>query len=184
MEVAGLRIARAPCSPGSRPANKRARPGELVALLLLDLPRLPSAWAAEKERFERELGQFAVEGECPRCGRVLEKGQRQHLQVRSVAAGLGGITVAHDCAPASPRALGHHTNSVPCSADARFFGLDDSLPCTGRYALPRASACHWCSPWPIPCICTFAQSCTGAKLKREPRESGTVRQDALAVSAA
>ncbi|KAL4425739.1 hypothetical protein ABPG75_009755 [Micractinium tetrahymenae] len=34
----------------------------------------------EKERFGRELGKFAVEGECPRCGKVLEKGQRQHLQ--------------------------------------------------------------------------------------------------------
>ncbi|EFN57723.1 expressed protein [Chlorella variabilis] len=32
------------------------------------------------EKFDRELGEFVVEGKCPRCGRVMERGHRQHLQ--------------------------------------------------------------------------------------------------------
>ncbi|KAI3438626.1 hypothetical protein D9Q98_001048 [Chlorella vulgaris] len=32
------------------------------------------------ERFERELGEFVVSEQCPRCGRVLQRGHRRHLQ--------------------------------------------------------------------------------------------------------
>ncbi|PSC67876.1 ring finger domain-containing [Micractinium conductrix] len=33
-----------------------------------------------EERFGRELGLFVVDGECPRCGRTMEKGHKQHLE--------------------------------------------------------------------------------------------------------
>lgn len=35
---------------------------------------------AASERFERELGEFVVSEQCPRCGRVLQRGHRRHLQ--------------------------------------------------------------------------------------------------------
>ena len=41
---------------------------------------MPWPLPAAEERFERELGEFVVEGACPRCGRVLERGQRAHLR--------------------------------------------------------------------------------------------------------
>lgn len=43
-----------------------------------DLAHAPCPAASEK--FDRELGEFVVEGKCPRCGRVMERGHRQHLQ--------------------------------------------------------------------------------------------------------
>ncbi|KAL4445856.1 hypothetical protein ABPG77_009055 [Micractinium sp. CCAP 211/92] len=50
----------------------------------------------EKQRFERELGQFVVEGECPRCGKALEKAHRQHLQVCRAERGRGqGLAWTH-----------------------------------------------------------------------------------------
>jgi hypothetical protein len=33
-----------------------------------------------EERFERQIGEFIVEGECPKCGKILEKGHRNHLR--------------------------------------------------------------------------------------------------------
>jgi hypothetical protein len=33
-----------------------------------------------EERFEREVGEFIVDGECPKCGNILEKGHRSHLR--------------------------------------------------------------------------------------------------------
>lgn len=33
-----------------------------------------------EEKFMRELGEFIVDGECPRCGRIFEKGHKNHLQ--------------------------------------------------------------------------------------------------------
>ena len=43
-------------------------------------PPTSAATCTAEESFDRELGEFAVEGACPRCGRVLERGQRAHLQ--------------------------------------------------------------------------------------------------------
>lgn len=38
------------------------------------------AWlGAAEEQLQRELGQAVVEGQCPRCGKALERGHRQHL---------------------------------------------------------------------------------------------------------
>ena len=31
-------------------------------------------------KFERQLGEFIVDGECPKCGKILEKGHRAHLR--------------------------------------------------------------------------------------------------------
>jgi len=33
-----------------------------------------------EERFERQVGEFIVDGECPKCGKIYEKGHRSHLR--------------------------------------------------------------------------------------------------------
>ena len=33
-----------------------------------------------EEQFNRQLGEFIVNGECPKCGRIFERGHRAHLQ--------------------------------------------------------------------------------------------------------
>ena len=48
--------------------------------LLDSVPAPVSACSAAEERFGRELGLFVVDGECPRCGRTMEKGHKQHLE--------------------------------------------------------------------------------------------------------
>lgn len=41
--------------------------------------RPPAVEETAEQRFDRELGEFIVNGVCPRCGRVIEKNHRAHL---------------------------------------------------------------------------------------------------------
>lgn len=52
---------------------------------------------AEEARLERELGEFIVDGECPRCGKVFERGHRAHL------AACTGVRPKPERAPRPPK---------------------------------------------------------------------------------
>lgn len=49
-----------------------------------------------EERFERQLGEFIVNGECPKCGNVYERGQKRHLMNCSGPKSAASVYAAKD----------------------------------------------------------------------------------------
>jgi hypothetical protein len=76
--------------PGAEGEAAAAGGGPRRSSRLRDAASRPPPETSE-QRFERELGEFIVDGSCPKCGRLVERAHRAHLEscagAKAAAAG-------------------------------------------------------------------------------------------------
>lgn len=94
-----------------------------------------------EERFDRQLGEFIVDGECPKCHRIYEKGHRQHLRS---CGGPRAPAASSGYSARDKELLADLTEEEKKDSKKRMLARMKALELSGKYPVYQKRICPHC----------------------------------------